>query len=108
MSTLGRSLLTIFWNGSESRLRTLWRLLITIFLGLFGLGALRLLALFVITFLLMLTAQVPFSALGNGQELTQAINTALVRFPLLLGIRWLIVLLLVGLAFGITEQGRVR
>jgi uncharacterized protein len=99
MSTFLRSLPTIFWNRSESRLRAIWRLLITVLLGLFGLGALRLLAIFVITFSLILTAQIPLSALGNGQELTQAINTAFIQFPLLIGIRSLIVLLLVGLAF---------
>lgn len=99
MSTFLQNLLTILWNRSESRLRALWRLLITIFVGLFGLGVLRLLALFVITFSLMLTAQIPLNALGNGQELTQAINIVFARFPLLDGIRSLIVLLLVGVAF---------
>ncbi len=91
--------LNIFYNRSESRLRALWRLLIVIFLGFSGLGVLSLLALFMITFLLMTTAQIPFHALGNGQELTQAINIMFARLPLLAGIRSLIVLLLVGLAF---------
>lgn len=98
MSRFPQSLLTILWNRSESRLRALWRLLITVLLGFFGLGVLRLLALFVIAFLLVPTTQIPLGALGNVQELTQAINTAFARFPLLVGIRWLIVLVLVGLA----------
>ena len=99
MSRFLQSLPTTFWNRSESRLRAPWRLLITVLLGLFGIGVLRLLALFVIAFLLVLTAQVPLGALGNVQELTQAINMAIARFPLLIGLRWLIVLLSVGLAF---------
>jgi hypothetical protein len=90
MSTFLQGLLTTLWNRSESRLRVIWRLLITVLLGLFSVGALRLLASFVITFSLILTAQVPLGALGNGQQLLQAINTAFTRFPLLVGIRSLI------------------
>lgn len=56
MSTFLQRLLTIFWNRSESRLRNLWRLLITVFLGFFGIRALRLLALFMMIFLPVLTA----------------------------------------------------
>jgi membrane protease YdiL (CAAX protease family) len=56
-------------------------------------------AFYILAFLLALTAQVPFSALGNAQQLAQGINAAVNRFPLLVGARSLIVLLLVGLAF---------
>jgi hypothetical protein len=99
MSRFLQGLLTIFWNRPESRLRAPWRLLITVLLGLFGIGALRSLALFVIVFSLVLTTRIPLGVLGNTQELTQAINAAIARFPLLLGVRWLIVLVLVGLGF---------
>jgi CAAX protease family protein len=91
--------LKIFYNRSERRLRSFWRLLIAIFLGLSVLGILNLLALYVITFLLMLTAQIPFSALGKGQALLQALQAAFEQLPLLAGMRSLIILLLVGLAF---------
>ena len=90
--------LIILWNRSENRLRALWRLLVTIVLGLFGPAVLKVLASFVIAFSLVLAAQIPLGALGNGRQLLQAINTTFIRFPLLIGIRSLIVLLLVGLA----------
>ena len=90
--------LGIFYNRSERRLRALWRLLIGIFLGLLILSALNTLAGYILAFLLMLTAQVPFNALGNPGELSQDINAIVTRLPLLIGVRWLILLLLVGLA----------
>jgi membrane protease YdiL (CAAX protease family) len=99
MSKFLQMFLNIFDNRSESRLRTLWRLLIAVFLGLSGLGALNALAIFMLAFLLTLAAQVPFSALGNAQELSQAISRAYAGLPILASIRSLILLLLVGLAF---------
>ena len=92
-------LLDVFYNHSEGRLRAFWRLLIVIFLALFVLGALSQLALFILAFLFMLTAQIPFSALGNGPVLAQGINTVFRQLPVVIGVRSLIVLLLVGLVF---------
>ncbi|MEJ2750408.1 MAG: CPBP family intramembrane metalloprotease, partial [Anaerolineae bacterium] len=90
---------SIFYNHSESRLRALWRLLIGIVLGLLVLGTLRALARYILAFLLMLMAQIPFSAFGDARQLTQQLNTAYEQFPLLGGIHLLIILLLVVLAF---------
>ena len=92
-------LLDVFYSRSEGRLRTLWRLLIVIFLALFFVSALSQLALFILAFLLMLTAQIPFSAIGNGQVLAQDINAVFHQFPIIIGVRSLIVLLLIGLMF---------
>lgn len=89
----------IFYNYSESRLRSLWRLLIGIALGFLILGTLRALARYILAFFLMLTAQIPFSAFGNVQQLAQQLNTVFERFPLLNGIYSLIILSLVILAF---------
>jgi uncharacterized protein len=92
-------LLDIFYSRHEERLRALWRLLIVIFLALFVLGALSQLALLITAFLLMLTAQIPFSALENGQVLAQGINTVFHQLPILIGLRPLIMLLLIGVVF---------
>ena len=89
---------SIFYNPSEHRLRAPWRILIEILLSVSVIGMLSLLAAFLIAFLLLLTFQIPFSALGNGQFILE-INAAFSRLPLLLGIRSLVVLVLVGLAF---------
>jgi membrane protease YdiL (CAAX protease family) len=90
----------VFYNHSERRLRALWRLLVGIVLALLVLGgALRTLAAYILAFLLMLTAQIPFGAFGNAQQLAQELNTAVRRLPLLVGARSAIVLLLLGLAF---------
>jgi membrane protease YdiL (CAAX protease family) len=89
----------VFYNHPESRLRSPWRLLIGIALGFLVLGTLRTWALDILAFLLMLTGQIPFSAFGNAQRLNQEINTVFSQLPLIAGIRSLIVLLLVGLAF---------
>ena len=90
---------SIFYNHFESRLRTLWRLLIGIALGFLVLGTLRALARYILAFLLVLTAQISFSAFGNVPQLAQQLNTASEQFPLLGGIYSLIILLLVILAF---------
>src|SRR5690349_17305854 len=87
--------LAVFYNQAEGRLRALWRLLIVICLGLAGGDLFRLLATALIVCLLMLTTQIPFGVMGRGQALTQAINTAFLRFPLLVGLRSLIVLLVI-------------
>ena len=55
-------------------------------------------ARYILVFLLMLTLQIPFSALGNAHQLSQDVNTAFVQLPLLAGFRTVITLLLVGLA----------
>jgi membrane protease YdiL (CAAX protease family) len=91
--------LSVFYNHSEGRLRAAWRLLIGILLAFLVLGFLNELALFIITLLLLITAQIPFSALGKTQGLTQAINAAFAKLPILAGFRALIILVLVGLAF---------
>ncbi|MEJ2597899.1 MAG: CPBP family intramembrane metalloprotease [Anaerolineales bacterium] len=96
--------LNIFYNRSESRLRALWRLLIVVFLALSVLGVLSQVAVFIIAFLFMLAAQIPFSALGNGQVLAQDINTVFHQLPMLIGIRSLIILLLIGLVFTILAR----
>jgi membrane protease YdiL (CAAX protease family) len=88
----------VLYNRTERRLRTLWRLLIGIALALLTLGTLRAFALYILAFLLMLTAQIPFDAVGNAQQMSQGLNQAYESFPLIAGIRSLIVLLLVGLA----------
>ena len=88
-----------FYNRPESRLRSLWRLLIGIALGVLVLGTLRTWALYILAFLLMFTGQIPFSAFGTAEQFNQAINAEFNRLPLIAGIRSLIVLLLVGLAF---------
>jgi membrane protease YdiL (CAAX protease family) len=88
----------VFYNRSESRLRSPWRLLIGIALGFLALGTLRTWALYILAFLLMLTGQIPFSAFGHAQQLNQELNIEFDRLPLIAGIRSLIVLLLVGLA----------
>jgi len=88
-------LLTLVWNHAERRLRAVWRLLIAMSVGLFGIGVLRLVALGVITFLLMATAQVPFGALRDGPALRQAINAAFRRLPILDALRSVLVLVLV-------------
>jgi membrane protease YdiL (CAAX protease family) len=90
---------SIFYNHSESRLRSFWRLLIGIALGFIVLGTLRVLARYILALLLVLTAQIPFRALGNTQQLAQQLNKAFEQFPLLAGIHSLILLLLVILAF---------
>jgi membrane protease YdiL (CAAX protease family) len=90
---------SIFYNHSESRLRSFWRLLIGIALGFIVLGTLRVLARYILALLLVLTAQIPFGALGNTQQLAQQLNKAFEQFPLLAGIHSLILLLLVILAF---------
>ena len=92
-------LLNVFYDHAESRLRSLWRLLIGFALGLLILGTLSALGLYILVLLLMLTAQIPFSALQNTAQLNQDINIVFERLPLLAGIRSLIILLLVGLAF---------
>ena len=89
----------IFYNHSESRLRSFWRLLIGIALGFFILGSLRVLARYILAFLLMLTAQIPFSAFGSTEDLSTQLTTAFEHFPLLGGVHSLIILLLVILAF---------
>lgn len=89
----------IFYSHSESRLRSLWRLLVGIALGFLILGTLRTLARYILVFLLMLTAQIPFSAFGNTQQLAQTLSTTSERFPLIFGGYSLIILLLVILAF---------
>lgn len=99
MTTFLQFLQSIFYDHSESRLRSLWRLLIGIALGFLVLGTLRALARTILAFLLMLTAQIPFSVLGNAQQLAQQLNTAFEQFPLLNGIYLLIILSLVILAF---------
>ncbi|MFN8486198.1 MAG: CPBP family intramembrane glutamic endopeptidase [Caldilineaceae bacterium] len=91
--------LNLFGNRCEGRLRALWRLLIVILLGLAGVGIFRLLATAIILFLLMLTMQVPFGSIGNGQELARELNREFLRFPLLVGVRSLIILSLIWLAF---------
>ena len=88
-------LLNMVWNHSERRLRTFWRLLIAIIVGVLGISLLRLAALAVITFVLMVTARIPFSALGDGQALTAAINAAFRQLPILDGVRSILVLMLV-------------
>lgn len=94
-----RRYLDLFRNRHEGRLRALWRSLIVIVLGLAGVQIFRLLATALIVFLLMLTAQFPFGSSGNGQALALALNRAFLRFPLLVGIRALLTLLFIWLAF---------
>ena len=89
----------IFYKRSEMRLRAMWRLLIVIPLGLAVVALLSQLALYLIALLLMLAAQIPFSALGNGQELLQGLRTAFSQLPLLAGVRSLIELFFIGLIF---------
>jgi membrane protease YdiL (CAAX protease family) len=90
----------LFYNHPEGRLRAPWRLLIGVFLGLLAfVGAFRTVALYILALLLVLATQIPFSAFGNAQQLAQGINAAVNRLPLLVGVRSLIVLSLVGLAF---------
>lgn len=96
--------MNILYNPSEHRLRALWRLLIQFLVGFLGLGVLNLLAAFVIAFLLMLTAQIPFGLLGDGQELIQALNGEFKHLPVLFGIRSLVVLLFVGLIYGLLAR----
>jgi membrane protease YdiL (CAAX protease family) len=96
--------LNIFYNRSERRLRALWRLLIVVFLALSVLGVLSQVAVFIIAFLFMLAAQIPLSALGNGQVLAQDINTLFHKLPILLGIRSLVILLLIGLVFTVLAR----
>lgn len=91
--------MNVLYNRSEKRLRAFWRLLIQFFVGFIGQGVLSLLALFVITFLLMVSAQIPFGLLGNGQELMGALNTAFSQLPVLSGIRSLVVLLAILLIY---------
>lgn len=91
--------MNVLYSHSENRLRTFWRLVIQFFVGFIGQGVLNLLALFVITFGLMLSAQIPFSLLGNGQELMRALNTAFSQLPLLGGIRSVVVLLVILLIY---------
>jgi membrane protease YdiL (CAAX protease family) len=94
----------VFYNHSESRLRALCRLLIGIALGFLVLGILRALARYILAFLLVMTAQIPFSAFVNTQQLAQRLNTVFERFPLLGGVYSLIILLLVVLAFILTAR----
>lgn len=91
--------LDVFYNQAEGRLRALWRLLLVIGLGLAGGDGFRLLATALIVCLLLLTRQIPFGVLGRGQALTQAINTAFRRLPLLVGLRSLLILLVIGFVF---------
>ena len=91
--------LALFYNRTERRLRTLWRLLIVIFLGLAGGAIFRLLATSLIVFFLLITLQIPLDVVGRDQALTQAINTVFMRFPLLFGLRSLLVLWIIGGAF---------
>jgi CAAX protease family protein len=94
----------VFYSHSERRLRALWRLLIGIALGFLVLGTLRTLARYILAFLLILTFQIPISALGNAQQLTQQLNTAYEHFPILGGIYSMIILLLVILAFKLVAR----
>src|SRR5689334_22076112 len=89
----------IFYNHPEGRLRSFWRLIIGIALGFLSLGTLRIFARYILVFFLILTARIPFSALGNPQQLTQQLNTVSQQFPLIVGIYSLIILFLVVLAF---------
>ncbi|HZD56414.1 MAG TPA: CPBP family intramembrane glutamic endopeptidase [Anaerolineales bacterium] len=96
--------MNILYNPSEHRLRALWRLLIQFLVGFLGLGVLNLLAAFVIAFLLILTAQIPFGLLGDGQELIRALNGEFEHLPVLFGVRSLVVLLFVGLIYGLLAR----
>jgi membrane protease YdiL (CAAX protease family) len=91
--------MNIFYNPAEKRLRAFWRLLIEFFIGYLGLGMINLLAVFVIAFLLILTAQIPFGLLNKGQQLMQALNAAFNQFPLLFSLRSLMILAFIVLAY---------
>jgi membrane protease YdiL (CAAX protease family) len=93
------SLQRVFYNQSENRLRSGWRLLLGSALGLLVIATVRTVARYILAVGLALTAQIPFSVLGDAQELSLRINSVYEQFPFLGAIHSLIILFLVGLAF---------
>jgi membrane protease YdiL (CAAX protease family) len=99
MSQLTTTISDLFLSRVEGRLRAPWRLLIVIPLSLFATGVLNLLALLFLTLPLLLAGQVPLGAIGDGQIWTESINSAFRQLPILAGLRALLILGFVGLAF---------